>query len=101
MRPGPGVWSVAEYLCHLRDIYVSFTIRLHRIRTEHQPALEPMFNDLRTRRFRYNDCDIDATLASWRDSARKSRAWANTTGTGWRPACRASGDIRRIGETAR
>lgn len=62
LRPGPGVWSVAEYLCHLRDVYVSFTIRLHRVRTEQQPALEPMFNDLRARRFRYNDCDIDATL---------------------------------------
>src|ERR1700730_12090382 len=62
VRPGPGVWSVAEYLCHLRDVYVSFTIRLHRIRTERQPALEPMFNDLRTSCFRYNDRDIDATL---------------------------------------
>jgi len=62
LRPGPGVWSVAEYLCHLRDVYVTFTIRLHRVRTEQQPALEPMFNDLRARRFRYIDCDIDATL---------------------------------------
>ncbi|OBG46307.1 hypothetical protein A5672_08280 [Mycobacterium alsense] len=62
VRPGPGVWSVAEYLCHLRDVYVSFTIRLHRVRTEERPALEPMFNDLRARRFGYNDCDVDATL---------------------------------------
>ncbi|OBI03220.1 DinB family protein [Mycobacterium scrofulaceum] len=62
VRPGPDVWSVAEYLCHLRDVYVSFTIRLHRVRTEDQPAWEPMLNDLRARRFRYNDCDIDATL---------------------------------------
>lgn len=61
-QPGPGVWSVAEYLCHLRDVYVSFTIRLHRVRTEEGPALEPMFNDLRARRFRYNTCDIEATL---------------------------------------
>jgi uncharacterized damage-inducible protein DinB len=56
------VWSVAEYLCHLRDVYISYTIRLHRIRAEDRPALEPMFNDLRARRFRYNDCDINATL---------------------------------------
>jgi hypothetical protein len=60
--PSPGVWSVTEYVCHLRDVYVSFTIRLHRVRTEHQPAWEPMFNDLRVRRFRYNDCDLAATL---------------------------------------
>jgi uncharacterized damage-inducible protein DinB len=62
VRPGPGVWSIAEYVCHLRDVYVSFTIRLHRVRTEHRPALEPIFNDLRARRFRYNECDIDATV---------------------------------------
>jgi hypothetical protein len=62
VRPGPAVWTVAEYVCHLRDVYITFTIRLHRTRTEHQPALEPMFNDLRARRFRYNDCDLAATL---------------------------------------
>jgi uncharacterized damage-inducible protein DinB len=62
VRQGPQVWSVAEYLCHLRDVYVTFTIRLHRTRTEDRPALEPMFNDLRARRFRYNDCDFNATL---------------------------------------
>ena len=62
VRPRPGVWSVTEYVCHMRDVYVSFTIRLYRVRTEHQPALEPMFNDLRVRRFGYNDCDLVATL---------------------------------------
>jgi hypothetical protein len=62
VRPSPDVWSVTEYVCHLRDVYVTFTIRLHRVRTEHQPALEPMFNDLRARRFRYNDRDVAATL---------------------------------------
>jgi len=41
---------------------MSYTIRLHRIRAEDRPALEPMFNDLRARRFRYNHCDINATL---------------------------------------
>jgi hypothetical protein len=62
VRPSPNVWSVIEYVCHLRDVYVTFTIRLHRVRTEHQPALEPMLNDLRARRFRYNDRDLPATL---------------------------------------
>jgi hypothetical protein len=61
VRPSPGVWSVSEYVCHLRDVYVAFTIRLHRVRTEDEPALEPMFNDLRARRFRYNECDLIAT----------------------------------------
>ncbi len=52
--PGPdGAWSAAEYLCHVRDVYAVFTIRLHRARTEDDPALEPMLNDLRARRFDY------------------------------------------------
>ena len=59
---GRQACAVAEYLCHLRDVYISYTIRLHRIRAEDRPALEPMFNDLRARRFRYNHCDINATL---------------------------------------
>jgi uncharacterized damage-inducible protein DinB len=61
-RPGPLVWTVAEYVCHLRDVYMTFTIRLHRTRYEDRPALEPMFNDLRARRFRYNECDLAAVL---------------------------------------
>jgi uncharacterized damage-inducible protein DinB len=61
-RPGAGGWSVNEYVCHLRDVYVSFTIRLYRVRTEHEPAFEPMFNDLRARRFRYNECNLAATI---------------------------------------
>ena len=61
-RPQPSVWSVAEYLCHLRDVYVSYTIRLHRARTEENPVLEPMLNDLRARRFRYNESDVQAVL---------------------------------------
>jgi uncharacterized damage-inducible protein DinB len=61
-RPGRQVWSVAEYVCHLRDVYITYTVRLHRTCTEDRPALEPMFNDLRARRFRYNDCDLNATV---------------------------------------
>ncbi|OBH89124.1 DinB family protein [Mycobacterium sp. E2733] len=122
-RPGPDVWSVAEYLCHLRDVYVSFTIRLYRVRTEHQPSLEPMFNDLRARRFRYNDCDIDATLdelgaavAGFRDEVArvKDHDWDRiaTRLPGERRTARwfvrqamhegvhHLRDIRRIGETA-
>jgi DinB superfamily len=62
IRPEPGTWSVAEYACHVRDVFATFTVRLHRISTEDVPALEPMFADLRAERFRYNDCDLDAVL---------------------------------------
>ena len=57
-RPSPQIWSVTEYVCHLRDVYASYTIRLHRARTEDRPTLEPMLNDLRARRFRYNERDV-------------------------------------------
>ncbi|OHV00248.1 DinB family protein [Mycobacterium talmoniae] len=61
-RLSPQAWSVTEYVCHLRDVYMVSTIRLHRIRTEDTPALEPLFNDLRARRFRYNERELTAVL---------------------------------------
>jgi hypothetical protein len=61
-RPAPEVWSALEYLCHLRDVHATGTIRLHRMRTEEAPTLEPMLNDLRARRFRYNELDPIAVL---------------------------------------
>jgi hypothetical protein len=95
-RPGPGVWSVNEYVCHLRDVYVSFTIRLYRVRNEDRPAFEPMFNDLRARRFRYNECDLAATIdelgagtAGFRDEI------ARVTEGGWdRVGSRLPGEVR-------
>jgi hypothetical protein len=61
-RPTPDVWSPVEYLCHVRDVFVSHLIRLYRARTEDDPPLEPMFNDLRARRLRYRERDPHATL---------------------------------------
>jgi hypothetical protein len=61
-RPQPGRWSVVEYVCHLRDVHAVYTIRLHRARTECRPVLEPMLNDLRARRFRYDRLDLAAVL---------------------------------------
>jgi 3-methyladenine DNA glycosylase AlkC len=62
MRPEENHWSVIEYVCHVRDVYATYTIRLHRARTEDRPVLEPMLNDLRARRFRYNHSDLEAVL---------------------------------------
>jgi DinB family protein len=67
-RPREGTWSVTEYLCHLRDVYVTYTIRLHRARTEERPVLEPMLNDLRARRFRYNSRDVHPVLDELTDA---------------------------------
>ena len=62
VRPSPNTWSVTEYVCHLRDVYITYTIRLHRTRIEDRPSLEPMYSDLRARRFRYNERDLDAVI---------------------------------------
>lgn len=62
LRPHLNQWSVSEYVCHLRDVFAVYTIRLHRARTEDRPVLEPMLNDLRARRFGYNERDITAIL---------------------------------------
>jgi hypothetical protein len=61
-RPDPSTWSVAEYACHIRDVLISTTIRIHRGRTENAPAVDPMFNDLRADRFRYNQANLTAVL---------------------------------------
>jgi len=62
VRPAAGVWSVAEYVCHVRDVFVTYTIRLYRVRTEEQPALEPMYNDLRAARFGYRERPLAPVL---------------------------------------
>jgi hypothetical protein len=62
VRPNRECWSITEYICHLRDVYATYTIRLHRAVTEYQPMLEPLFNDLRAQRFRYNELEVKAVL---------------------------------------
>jgi predicted nucleic acid-binding protein len=62
-RPEPAVWSVLEYAAHVRDVYATFLVRLHRARVEDHPTLDPMFGDLRAQRLRYNDLPPDAVLA--------------------------------------
>lgn len=84
-HPIAGTWSVTEYLCHLRDVYVATTIRLYRARTEDRPLLEPMFNDLRAERFRYNERepravleDLDFAVAGAHDELALVRDWDRT-----------------------
>jgi hypothetical protein len=61
------------------------TIRLHRSRTEDEPRIEPLFNDLRAIRFRYADRDpwpvldeLDAGVAGCRDEIADVRDWDRT-----------------------
>ena len=68
-RPEPSVWSPAEYACHVRDVLVTYTIRLHRARREDRPVLEPMYNDLRASRFGYRHADVPAIVDQTRAAA--------------------------------
>ncbi|WP_028924985.1 DinB family protein [Pseudonocardia acaciae] len=83
-RPRPDTWSAVEYLCHLRDLYATSTIRLHRVRTEDRPVFEPMLNDLRARRFRYNERDPDTVLDELAANVAGFREeMAKVSGDGW------------------
>ena len=66
-RPVPDIWSPIEYVCHLRDVYATYTIRLHRARTENSPSVEPMFSDLRAVRFRYAEMPLAPVLHELED----------------------------------
>lgn len=81
-RPAQQVWSTMEYVCHLRDVYASYTIRLYRTRTENRPAMEPMLNDLRALRFHYNELSLPgvleqltANVAGFLDEIARVRDW--------------------------
>lgn len=62
LRPTGGGWSVTEYACHLRDVYATSTVRVHWACAFERAMVEPMFNDIRARRLRYNERDLQAVL---------------------------------------
>lgn len=95
-HPLVGQWSVAEYVCHVRDVYATAIIRLHRTRTEHHPTLEPMLNDLRARHFGYNELDLAAVLTELSHNVAGLRTEAaKLTATDWtRTASRRPGETR-------
>lgn len=55
-------WSPLEYVCHVRDVLSTFTLRLHRGVVEDSPAIDPMYAVLRAERFRYNEASLDAVI---------------------------------------
>ena len=102
VRPEPETWSVIEYLCHLRDVAITTTIRLHRARTEDRPALEPMLNDLRARRFRYADADPHATRPAGRIVSGVADLFARISANDWvRTVTRLPGEERTMRWLAR
>lgn len=63
LHPVPGAWSVVEYLAHMRDVLTIYTLRLHRALHEETPVMEPVLQDVRVTRFRYNNRSPEALIA--------------------------------------
>lgn len=61
-RPRPEVWSPVEYACHVRDVLLTFAVRVHRGVVEDRPRLEPMYADWRAERFDYRATRLDVLL---------------------------------------
>ena len=61
-RPDPTTWSMIEYACHVRDVFVVFVDRIQLARQEDRPTFAPLGNDDRAVRLRYAEADVDATL---------------------------------------
>ena len=62
-RPEPGVWSPLEYLSHMNDVVAFYLDRIQRVLHEDRPTLSAVgFSDLAEAR-RYNDNDVEDTLA--------------------------------------
>jgi hypothetical protein len=95
-RPEAGTWSALEYLCHVRDVFMASAVRLYRIRTEDQPLLEPLFNDLRAVRFSYNNRDLLPILDELTDNAHGfCEEVRRTSESEWsRQASRLPGEVR-------
>lgn len=67
-RPGPGVWSVIEYACHVRDVLLVQRERTVRALVEDNPTFPPMYRDERTAWCGYQD-EASSAVAAHLDMA--------------------------------
>jgi DinB superfamily len=61
-RPDATTWSMIEYACHVRDVFVVFIDRITLALTEDRPTFAPLGNDDRAVRLRYDQADVATTL---------------------------------------
>jgi hypothetical protein len=61
-RPEATTWSMIEYACHVRDVFVVYVERIQLAMHEDRPTFAPLGNDDRAVRLRYAEADVDATL---------------------------------------
>jgi len=56
-RPNESTWSALEYLCHVRDVFEVYRLRITLALAEADPELEPMRNRERAERQHYSEQD--------------------------------------------
>jgi hypothetical protein len=97
-RPPTGGWSAVEYAGHVRDVLLTFTVRVHRGVVEDRPALDPMYGDWRAERFRYQDAPLADVLAGMRVAADGFAAEvAEVPGEAWdREVTRRPAEVRTV-----
>lgn len=87
-RPEPAVWSVLEYACHLRDIFLTQRERLFLALVEESPSFAPIHRDERAVLARYG-AEERATVADELlvTSALLARSFAGVDAAGWQRTC--------------
>ena len=58
-----------EYACHVRDVLLTFAVRIHRGVREDRPVLDPMYADWRAERFGYAATRLDVLLVELSSAA--------------------------------
>ena len=84
-RPSAGVWSILEYIAHLRDAIGFYEARIGRILAAAEPPVLPLFDpDEACTRGRYAEADPDEAL---RDAVQAGRELSELLGSlgahGW------------------
>ena len=92
-----------EYACHVRDVFAVSVDRIHLALTTEHGTFEPLGNDERAVRLRYDQAAVDETLDSLASSAVRLADFLGTLGGGdWdRTASRRPGEERDVRWMAR
>ncbi len=68
-RPAPGVWSVLEYACHVRDVHRIFAERLALVRDHSDPTFANWDQDATAVQERYAEQDPDTVAGELASAA--------------------------------
>lgn len=80
VRPRPDRWSPLEYACHVRDVFVLFDRRLHRMIDEDHPHFDNWDQDVTAVEDRYHEQEPAAVAADLAAAAaRVAHSFAEVT----------------------